>query len=85
MPISTKVGDIASRSISSVGGDSFVYDAVTLMVTASIGAIVVASSGKPVGMITERDLMKKNGPPGVGPQGGAGQGNHEFAACDDTD
>ena len=59
MPASERVEDIANKNIISVDENQSVYDAVTLMVTESIGAIVVTSMRKPVGIITERDLAKK--------------------------
>lgn len=59
MPISQRVEDIANKNIISVDENQSVYDAVTLMVTESIGAIVVTSMRQPVGIITERDLAKK--------------------------
>lgn len=59
MPASERVEDIANKNIISVDENQSVYDAVTLMVTESIGAIVVTSMGRPIGIITERDLAKK--------------------------
>jgi CBS domain-containing protein len=59
LPASERVEDIANKNIISVDENQSVYDAVTLMVTESIGAIVVTSMRKPVGIITERDLAKK--------------------------
>jgi CBS domain-containing protein len=59
LPISTKVEDIASRKLVTVREDDSVFDAVSLMVAENIGGIVVTSQGKPAGIITERDLMRK--------------------------
>jgi CBS domain-containing protein len=59
LPVSERVEDIANKNIISVDENQSVYDAVTLMVTESIGAIVVTSMRRPVGIITERDLAKK--------------------------
>ena len=59
MPISATVKDIATRKLISVDETDSVYDAVVLMTTEDIGAIVVNSVRTPVGILTERDLMKK--------------------------
>jgi CBS domain-containing protein len=59
LPASERVEDIANKNIISVDENQSVYDAVTLMVTESIGAIVVTSMKRPIGIITERDLAKK--------------------------
>jgi CBS domain-containing protein len=59
LPASERVEDIANKNIISVDENQSVYDAVTLMVTESIGAIVVTSMNRPIGIITERDLAKK--------------------------
>jgi CBS domain-containing protein len=59
MPISATVKDIATRKLIVVDENDSVYDAVVMMTTEDIGAIVVASVREPVGILTERDLMKK--------------------------
>ena len=59
MPISATVRDLATRKLVSVDENDAVYDAVVLMTTEDIGAIIVTSVRKPVGILTERDLMKK--------------------------
>lgn len=68
MPLSTKVEDLASRRIVSVDEADTVYKAVTLMAEANIGGIVVTRSGAPVGILTERDLMRKITLPGLDPK-----------------
>jgi CBS domain-containing protein len=59
MPISATVKDIAARKLITVDETDAVYAAVVLMTTEDIGAIVVTSVRKPVGILTERDLMKR--------------------------
>ena len=59
MPISATVKDIATRKLVSVDENDSVYEAVVLMTTEDIGAIVVTSGRTPVGILTERDLMKR--------------------------
>jgi len=59
MPISATVKDIATRKLISIDETNSVYAAVVLMTAEDIGAIVVDSVRKPVGIVTERDLMKK--------------------------
>ena len=46
------------RQIISLGKDKTVADAVSRMVEDEIGALVVVDGEKPVGMFTERDVLK---------------------------
>ncbi|MBI5641695.1 MAG: CBS domain-containing protein [Nitrospirae bacterium] len=46
------------RDIISIGKDKTVADAVSRMVEDEIGALVVVDGEKPVGMFTERDVLK---------------------------
>ena len=59
MPISATVKDVATRKLVSVDENDSIYDAVVLMTAENIGAIVITSLQKAVGILTERDLMKK--------------------------
>jgi CBS domain-containing protein len=57
----TTVKDIIGpkhKEIIAIGKDKTVADAVSLMVEDEIGALVVVDGGKPVGMFTERDVLK---------------------------
>jgi CBS domain-containing protein len=57
----TTVKDIVGpgqKEIISVDKDKTVADAISLMVEDEIGAIVVVDGGKPVGLFTERDVLK---------------------------
>ncbi len=51
------VGDV-KREIISIDKDKTVADAVSKMVEDEIGALVVVEGEKPVGMFTERDVLK---------------------------
>ena len=52
------IGDV-KREIISINKDKMVADAVTQLVENEIGALVVVDDeGKPVGMFTERDVLK---------------------------
>ncbi len=46
------------KEIISIGKDKTVADAVSLMVEDEVGALVVVDGEKPVGMFTERDVLK---------------------------
>ncbi len=46
------------RDIISIDRDKTVADAVSQMVEDEIGALVVVEGGRPVGMFTERDVLK---------------------------
>ena len=46
------------RDIISIDKDKTVADAVNKMVEDEVGALVVLDGGKPVGMFTERDVLK---------------------------
>jgi CBS domain-containing protein len=46
------------REVISIGKDKTVADAVSLLVEDEIGALVVVDGGNPVGMFTERDVLK---------------------------
>jgi IMP dehydrogenase len=48
----------ARKEIFSIGKDQTVADAVSQLVEHEIGALVVVDDGKPVGVFTERDVLK---------------------------
>ena len=43
----------------SVGPDTLVYDAIALMAAKRIGALLVISGNKPIGILSERDYARK--------------------------
>ncbi|MBT3287127.1 MAG: CBS domain-containing protein [Victivallales bacterium] len=47
------------REIFTVGPDQWVFDAIQKMADKSVGALLVMTSGKPVGIISERDYARK--------------------------
>lgn len=57
--IAVKVGDIAKRKMVSIEVDRPVIEAAKLMAEHDIGSIVVTREGKPIGIITERDVVSR--------------------------
>jgi CBS domain-containing protein len=53
------VKDIMVKEIITVNPDAKIRDAVDLMNKNEIGCLVVTRKGKPVGIMTERDVLKK--------------------------
>ncbi len=51
------IGD-TQREIISIDKDKSVADAITQLVENEIGAVIVVDGGKPVGLFTERDVLK---------------------------
>lgn len=54
-----RVIDVAVRDVKTVEEDEPVVKAADLMCQHNIGCLVVTKDGKPVGMLTERDILKK--------------------------
>jgi CBS domain-containing protein len=59
MGIVFAVKHIMSRDIISVKNNASVIEAVSVMVENDIGSVVVTKDGEPVGILTERDIMKR--------------------------
>jgi CBS domain-containing protein len=53
------VEDVMVDEVITVDADATVYEAVRLMNKHEIGCVVVVLKGKPVGIITERDMLKR--------------------------
>jgi diguanylate cyclase (GGDEF)-like protein/PAS domain S-box-containing protein len=53
-----KIGQIVSRKVISVTPETPVRDVVAIMASSRISCLVVAEAGNPVGIFTERDLVK---------------------------
>lgn len=53
------LGDIALSSIASVEDSASVQETIALMIKQSSGAVIVTAQGKPVGIFTERDVLKR--------------------------
>ena len=56
------VRHVMSKPLITVDGETSVQDAILLMVQKDIGALVVTEKGNPVGIVTERDVMKRSCP-----------------------
>ena len=54
-----KVEEIMIKNVVTVHADTPVEEAVKIMNTHEIGCLVVVDNGKPIGIITERDLLKR--------------------------
>ncbi|MEM2929857.1 MAG: CBS domain-containing protein [Thermoproteota archaeon] len=54
-----KVRDLMSSPVISVLPADTVFEAASKMISHGIGAVVVESGGKPEGIVTERDLIKR--------------------------
>jgi len=57
--MSIEIHDIMVDEVITTDKDATVKDAVELMNKYEIGCLVVLENGKPVGIITERDLLKR--------------------------
>jgi CBS domain-containing protein len=55
---SMNVGDVMNKSIISVEKDDTIRLAVKKMVHGEFGAVIVTEKGKPIGIVTERDILK---------------------------
>ena len=53
------VSEIMSKGVVTVESTVMAADAVSAMVRNRIGAVIVLQQGKPAGIITERDVLKK--------------------------
>lgn len=53
------VRDIMVTSVITTDNDKNAYDAARIMAEHKIGSLVVVRDGKPVGIVTERDLVRK--------------------------
>ncbi|MDI9616042.1 MAG: CBS domain-containing protein [Methanothrix sp.] len=59
METTMRVREIMSRPVLTVDADMDVLDAASRMISANVGSLIVVREGKPIGIITERDLVKK--------------------------
>ena len=62
------VGDIMSRDVKVVRPDSSVVEVVAAMNRFNIGSIVVVQDGRPVGVISERDILRRVVEPCLSPE-----------------
>jgi CBS domain-containing protein len=53
------VKDIMTKDVVTIGADKTVYDAAALMAEKSLGCLPILVNGYPVGIITERDIVRR--------------------------
>jgi CBS domain-containing protein len=53
------VRDIMNKKVITIDRDKTAQDAAKMMAQHEVGSLVVVSDGKPVGIVTERDLVRK--------------------------
>ena len=68
MVVTVIVRDIMSKDVKVVGPDSSVKEVVAAMNKFNIGSIVVVQSGRPVGVISERDILRRVVEPSLAPE-----------------
>jgi len=57
--MSVEVESIMVQKVITIGADATVRDAVNLMNKHDIGCLLIVENGKPVGIVTERDMLKR--------------------------
>lgn len=62
------LGDIGTGAIVSVDESSKVHETVNLMNKRSVSSVIVTAAGKPTGIFTERDVLKRVATKGVDPK-----------------
>jgi len=62
------VRDVMSKAVKVVRPDSSVKEVVATMNKFDIGSIVVVQSGRPVGIVTERDILRRIVEPCLAPE-----------------
>jgi len=67
MGVTVIVRDIMSKDVKVVGADSSVKEVVAAMNKFNIGSIVVVQSERPVGVISERDILRRVVEPSLAP------------------
>jgi len=59
LPVVYAVRHVMSKPLITVDGETSAQDAILQMLEKDIGALAVTEGSKPVGIVTERDIMKK--------------------------
>ncbi|MGQ9460626.1 MAG: CBS domain-containing protein [Candidatus Bathyarchaeaceae archaeon] len=59
MGIAFAVRHIMTKNIISVKNTASIIEAASVMVRNDVGSVVVTKDGKPVGILTERDILRK--------------------------
>jgi CBS domain-containing protein len=57
-PVKTKVGEVMSSPLVTVRADAYMIDASRLMAQRDIRRLLVVEGDKPVGVVTEKDLLR---------------------------
>lgn len=57
--MSTKVKDVMVRNVRTVNPEETILNATEIMNQHEIGCMVITENGKPVGIVTERDILKR--------------------------
>ena len=57
-PVKTKVGEVMSSPLVTVRADAYMIDASRLMAQRDIRRLLVVEGDKPVGVVTEEDLLR---------------------------
>ncbi len=52
-----RVSDIMVKTVITVGKDASVREVASKMYEGKVGSVVVVDEGKPVGIVTERDIV----------------------------
>ena len=55
----TYVHELMSKDVITIDADKNAHDAASMMAEKDIGTLVIIDSNKPIGIITERDLVKR--------------------------
>jgi CBS domain-containing protein len=59
MPIALKVKDVMDKNVFSLDAEATVDDAVRKMIQKKVWSLIVEKSGRPEGVVTERDIIQK--------------------------
>ncbi len=63
------VREIMTRPVITAGTDIDVHSAARIMASANVGSLIIVSGARPVGILTERDLVKKIVAQAIDPRG----------------
>lgn len=64
MAITTTVRDVMTKKLASIKTTDPTHVAIGVMAKNDMGSVIVTEDGKPVGILTERDIMKRVCPEG---------------------
>ena len=59
MMFPSKVGDAMSIPVITADCENNVKDSATLMTERGVGSLIIVEKGKPVGIVTKRDIIKR--------------------------